>query len=65
MMTDDDRLVSLVTRIPKGLHRRIKLDALEHDVRLMAYIADALREKLAAATRGTPQTGGRAASNAL
>ena len=37
----------LATRIPKGLHRRLKLYCVESDVSVMDFVTDAVREKLA------------------
>ena len=38
----------LATRVPKALHRRLRLHCLEADVSMMDVIVAALREKLAA-----------------
>jgi predicted HicB family RNase H-like nuclease len=39
--------VQLATRIPKELHRRLKLHCVESDVSVMDFVTDAVREKLA------------------
>ena len=42
--------VQLATRIPKTLHRALKLRCVESDTSLMAFVVDALQEKLARET---------------
>ena len=37
----------LATRIPKDLHRRLKLYCVQAEVSLMDFVTDAVREKLA------------------
>jgi predicted HicB family RNase H-like nuclease len=37
----------LATRIPKGLHRRLKLYCVEREVSVMDFVTKAVREKLA------------------
>lgn len=46
--------VQLATRIPRRLHREMKLHCVTKEVSLMAFVVDALREKLQAG-EGTPQ----------
>ena len=48
----DDTVAQLVTRIPRDLHRRVKLAAFEADVPLNTWTADALATHLAAQTGG-------------
>ena len=36
----------LATRIPKELHRRLKLHCVTHDIALMYFVTEALEEKL-------------------
>jgi len=36
----------LATRIPKELHRRLKLHCVTHDIVLMHFVAEAIEEKL-------------------
>jgi len=44
--------VQLATRIPKSLHRELKLHCVRAEVSLMEFVVTALRERLAkAATR--------------
>ncbi len=38
--------VQLATRIPKTLHRRMKLHCVQSEVSLMDFVVDALREGL-------------------
>jgi len=52
---DEEALVQLATRIPKELHRRLKLHCVTYEVAVMAFVTDAIREKLS-------QTKKRAAS---
>lgn len=39
--------VQLATRLPRSLHRAVKLHCITHDTTLMAFVVAALREKLA------------------
>jgi predicted HicB family RNase H-like nuclease len=43
---DDDVLIQLATRIPKGLHREIKLYCVETSISVMEFVAAALEDKL-------------------
>jgi len=36
----------LATRIPKDLHRRLKLHCVTHDVSVMDFVVEAIEEKL-------------------
>jgi hypothetical protein len=59
-MTDQNEAwVQLATRIPRRLHRAMKLHCVTNEVSLMAFVVEALREKLE-----TPASsrGGRRAS---
>jgi hypothetical protein len=59
-MTDQNEAwVQLATRIPRHLHRAMKLHCVANEVSLMAFVVEALREKLE-----TPagRRGGRRAS---
>jgi predicted HicB family RNase H-like nuclease len=47
MTPDDEQWVQLATRIPKTLHRELKLHCVHLDVSVMAFVVEALREKLA------------------
>lgn len=53
-MTDpNEAWVQLATRIPRRLHREMKLHCVSQEVSLMAFVVDALREKLGAETGET------------
>jgi len=46
-MTDQNEAwVQLATRIPRRLHRAMKLHCVANEVSLMAFVVEALREKL-------------------
>ena len=55
MAKEDDVLIQLATRIPKGLHREIKLFCVHHGISVMEFVAAALEEKL----RKSSARGGR------
>ena len=46
---DDEQWVQLATRIPKSLHRELKLHCVQADVSVMAFVVAALRARLAKA----------------
>ena len=46
----------LATRIPKELHRRLKLYCVTHDTSVMDFVVAALKEKLARQGRGGRRT---------
>jgi predicted HicB family RNase H-like nuclease len=46
MAKDDEVLIQLATRIPKGLHREIKLHCVQTGISVMEFVAAALEEKL-------------------
>lgn len=46
MAKEDDVLIQLATRIPKGLHREIKLYCVQSGISVMEFVASALEEKL-------------------
>jgi predicted HicB family RNase H-like nuclease len=46
MAKEDDVLIQLATRIPKGLHREIKLYCVQSGISVMEFVAAALEEKL-------------------
>jgi len=52
---DDDILIQLATRIPKTLHREIKLHCVQHGTSVMEFVAEALEDKL----RRTPARAAR------
>ncbi len=43
---DDDVLIQLATRIPKTLHREIKLHCVASSISVMDFVAAALEDKL-------------------
>jgi hypothetical protein len=43
---NDEVMVQLATRVPKTLHRRLKLYCVEGDSSVMDFVVTALREKL-------------------
>jgi hypothetical protein len=43
---DDEAVVQLAVRIPATLLHRVKIFCVRHDVTVMAFVAEALREKL-------------------
>ena len=49
MSDPNEAWVQLATRIPRRVHREMKLHCVSQEVSLMAFVVDALREKLAAA----------------
>ena len=52
---EEEPWTQLATRVPKELHRRLKLHCVESDTALMDFVVSALREKLA-----TPKRSARA-----
>lgn len=46
MAKEDDVLIQLATRIPKGLHREIKLFCVQTGISVMEFVAEALEDKL-------------------
>jgi predicted HicB family RNase H-like nuclease len=50
MPKEDDVLIQLATRIPKGLHRDIKLFCVHTGISVMEFVAAALEEKLRKST---------------
>lgn len=42
----DEPWVQLATRIPKELHRRVRLHCVKQDISVMAFVVAALQEKL-------------------
>ena len=43
---DDEPWVQLATRIPKDLHRRLKLHCVTHDIAVQDFVTQAIEEKL-------------------
>jgi len=56
---EDEPLVQLATRIPKELHRRLKLHCVETDTSVMDFVVSSLDEKLgkAGGRKRTSRTG--------
>jgi len=53
MATEGEVWVQLATRIPKQLHRELKLHCVKSDVSVMDFVVGALQDKLARDARGT------------
>jgi hypothetical protein len=51
MLADEGVWVQLATRIPKTLHRNLKLHVIDTDSSIMEFVARALEEKLARGKR--------------
>jgi len=51
MAKTDEPIAQLATRIPKELHRRLKLYCVTHDIALMHFVVEAIEEKLGRKTR--------------
>ena len=56
-VTRADGTVQLWSKIPKSLHRAIRLDALEHDETLATWVTEALEAHLERTKPGTPRRG--------
>ena len=52
MGADDEVLIQLATRVPRALHREIKLFCVGHGISVMDFVAEALTSKL---RRGQPR----------
>ena len=46
MAERDEPVTQLATRIPKDLHRRLKLYCVTHDIMLQHFVTEAIEEKL-------------------
>jgi len=46
MAKADEAWTQLATRIPKDLHRRLKLHCVTHETVLMQFVTEAIEEKL-------------------
>jgi len=55
MAKEEDVLIQLATRIPKGLHREIKLYCVHTGISVMEFVAAALEEKLRRSTARSPR----------
>jgi len=57
MAKADEPWMLLATRIPKDLHRRLKLHCVTHEVSVMDFVVQSIEEKLgrkAKSKKGTP-----------
>jgi predicted HicB family RNase H-like nuclease len=52
MTSEGEVWVQLATRIPKQLHRELKLYCVKSDVSVMDFVVSALQDKLAREARG-------------
>jgi predicted HicB family RNase H-like nuclease len=52
----DEPWTQLATRIPKDLHRRLKLYCVTHDIALMHFVVEAIEEKFARKSRTKKRT---------
>lgn len=55
MASDGEVWVQLATRIPKQLHRELKLYCVKSDVSVMDFVVSALQDKLSREGRGRGQ----------
>jgi hypothetical protein len=55
MAVESEGWVGLATRIPKSLHRELRLHCLKAETTMMHFLVAALREQLAKGSRGTRQ----------
>ena len=46
MAKTDEPIAQLATRIPKELHRRLKLHCVTHEIAVQDFVAEAIEEKL-------------------
>ena len=46
MAKPDEPIAQLATRIPKGLHRRLKLHCVTNDILVQDFVVEAIEEKL-------------------
>ena len=56
MAKPDEPIAQLATRIPKDLHRRLKLHCVTNDIMVQDFVVEAIEEKLgrkAGAKKGT------------
>jgi predicted HicB family RNase H-like nuclease len=58
MASDNEVWVQLATRIPKQLHRELKLHCVKSDISVMEFVVRALEEKLSRDT-GSKSAGRR------
>jgi predicted HicB family RNase H-like nuclease len=60
MTSEGEVWVQLATRIPKQLHRELKLYCVKSDVSVMDFVVSALQDKLARESRGRERRRARA-----
>jgi predicted HicB family RNase H-like nuclease len=60
MPNDGEVWVQLATRIPKQLHRELKLYCVKSDVSVMDFVVSALQDKLSREGRSRARRGSRA-----
>ena len=53
---EDEPWVQLATRIPKDLHRPLKLHCVQTDSSVMGFVVSSIEEKLAKTTRRMKRT---------
>ena len=53
MAKNDDVLIQLATRIPRSLHRDIKLHCVANSISVMEFVAAALETKLRRSSKST------------
>jgi len=51
MTKPEEVWTQLATRIPKDLHRRLKLYCVTHDIAVMHFVVEAIQEKLGRKSR--------------
>jgi len=56
MAEPEEAWTQLATRIPKELHRRLKLYCVTHEIVLMHFVTEAIEEKLGRKTRPKKKT---------
>jgi predicted HicB family RNase H-like nuclease len=56
MAKPEEPWVQLATRIPKELHRRLKLYCVTNDIMLQHFVVEAIEEKLGRKTRSKKRT---------
>ena len=59
MVERDEPIAQLATRIPKDLHRRLKLHCVTNDIMIQDFVVEAIEEKLgrkAGAKKGRRKT---------
>ena len=53
---DEEPRVQLATRIPKELHRRLKLHCVTHEIAVQDFVAEAIEARLTRASGRSPGT---------